>query len=225
MRSVWDAVAATGSERLLGRAEEATAQLDRLFAQLDAAARGGTCVEIGCGAGRMTAVLAERYERVVAVDVSPAMLERARAAVTAPNVEFALGLRGVADASADAAVCFGVVQHLPRPQVVASLLVEAARVLRPGGEALVQLPVLHGDLRSRVWRLAHGPAAAIARRRNARNLTLAAEYRGTRLTWRELEPLVARAGLRIAAHVVDDDPTLYSTYPHADDVRLRLVRE
>jgi SAM-dependent methyltransferase len=35
-------------------------------------------LELGCGAGRMTGSLAQRFARVIAFDVSPAMLERAR---------------------------------------------------------------------------------------------------------------------------------------------------
>ena len=64
-----------------------SAELAGLFGRLGADPRGGTCVEVGCGPGRMTGALAERFDRVVALDVSPAMLEQARANVTAPNVE------------------------------------------------------------------------------------------------------------------------------------------
>src|SRR5438067_572320 len=42
---------------------------------------GGTCLEIGCGAGRVTHALAPDFERVVAIDVSADMLALARDAV------------------------------------------------------------------------------------------------------------------------------------------------
>src|SRR5438105_279050 len=47
---------------------------------------GGTCLEIGCGAGRVTHALADDFERVVALDVSADMLGLARDVVPA-NVE------------------------------------------------------------------------------------------------------------------------------------------
>ena len=64
-------------------------ELQGLFERLGADPRGGTCVEVGCGSGRMTAALAERFERVLALDVSPAMLsQRARRNVPDEHVEF-----------------------------------------------------------------------------------------------------------------------------------------
>ena len=45
-------------------------------------------LEIGCGAGTFTTLLAEVSDRVVALDVSPAAIERARARSTGDGVEF-----------------------------------------------------------------------------------------------------------------------------------------
>jgi ubiquinone/menaquinone biosynthesis C-methylase UbiE len=51
-----------------------------------------TLLEIGCGMGRMTARLAELYGTVIALDVSPEMLTRARKALTGhPNISYVLG--------------------------------------------------------------------------------------------------------------------------------------
>src|SRR3954447_14026025 len=88
MRRTWDALAAGETAVYVGDPATGAAELAGLFGRLGADPRGGTCVEVGFGPGRMTGALAERFGRVVAVDVSPAMLEQARAAVTAPNVEF-----------------------------------------------------------------------------------------------------------------------------------------
>src|SRR5207247_7257709 len=78
--------------------------------RLGAAPRGGVCVEVGCGFGRMTPRLAERFDRVLALDVSPAMIEAARAAVAAPNVEFHTvsgdRLDGVGDGVAGVLLCY-----------------------------------------------------------------------------------------------------------------------
>src|SRR5207302_4286175 len=107
--------------------------------------RGGTCVEVGCGPGRMTRHLAERFDRVVAVDVLPEMLKLARDQAPAENVELVLvsgsRLDGVGNGIADTLVCYLVLQHLPSRRVAAAYLREFARVLAPDGQAFVQLPV------------------------------------------------------------------------------------
>jgi len=97
-------------------------------------------VEIGCGVGRITRALAAAGASVRAVDVSPRMLELARAENPGlDSVEWVLGdgktLGPVASASAD--VCFShvVFQHIPDPEVTLGYVREIGRVLRPGGWA------------------------------------------------------------------------------------------
>ena len=198
MRTTWDAAAASDHvDEFVGDPETARAELEGLFGRLDADPRGGICVEVGCGPGRMTGVLAERFDRVVAVDVSEGMLERARSAVTAPNVDFRLvagdRLETVEDVIADTLVCYLVLQHLPERRVVLRYLREFARVLSPGGSAFVQLPVMDDGIRPRMWRLARTvavPVSAVFRR----EVTDRAAYRGTRLTEAELQAGLAGRG-------------------------------
>jgi ubiquinone/menaquinone biosynthesis C-methylase UbiE len=224
MRQTWDAAAASDRvDELVGDPATARAELEGLFGRLGADPRGGVCVEVGCGPGRMTGVLAERFGRVVAVDVSQGMLERARAAITSPNVDFRLvtgdRLDTVEDAVADVLVCYLVLQHLPDRQVVLRYLDEFARVLAPAGAAIVQLPVMDDGIRPRLWRLARRvavPVSAALRRR----VTDRAAYRGTRLTEKELQAGLAVARLRTAAR--DESPE--SPYRYAREVFLRLER-
>jgi predicted TPR repeat methyltransferase len=49
--------------------------------------RYGRAIELGCGAGAFTRLVAPRVERMVASDVAPAAIERARS-LGLPNVEF-----------------------------------------------------------------------------------------------------------------------------------------
>ena len=89
MRATWDAAASSDAvDSYVGDPATAAAELDGFFGRLDADPRGGVCVEVGCGPGRMTRLLAGRFDRVIAVDVSPEMLERARRAVPDENVDF-----------------------------------------------------------------------------------------------------------------------------------------
>ena len=115
-------------------------------------------MEVGCGPGRMTAALAERFDRVLGLDVSPAMVARAREPCRSCPVEFRAiageRLEGVADGTADAVVRYLVLQHLPSVGHALGYLREFKRVLAPAGEAFVQLPVLDDGAVPRAWRAA-----------------------------------------------------------------------
>jgi len=94
-------------------------------------------LEIGCGVGRMTRALARIFGHVTAVDVSPEMIEGARANLRdCPNVTLVLGdgatLPGVPSESQDFAFSFIVFQHIPGVEVITSYCREVFRVLRPG---------------------------------------------------------------------------------------------
>jgi ubiquinone/menaquinone biosynthesis C-methylase UbiE len=217
MRRTWDALAAGETAVYVGDPATGAAELASLFGRLGGDPHGGTCVEVGCGPGRMTGALAERFDRVLALDVSPAMLEQARANVPVPNVEFqpvsGERLDGVRDAAAGTLVCYLVLQHLPSARVVRAYLAEFARVLEPGGEAYVQVPVLDGRL-ARARRALRAPFLRLARRPDQ-----GAAFRGYRLTRAELAAALDTAGLRVEAE--DEGP---SAYRSARDRFLRLRR-
>jgi ubiquinone/menaquinone biosynthesis C-methylase UbiE len=110
---------------------------------------GGTVLEIGPGGGRWSVILAERADRLILVDVSPRVLEVARERlVYAPHVSYVRSagsdLPGVEDASVDAIWSFDVFVHVA-PVDQAGYLDEMARVLSPGGVALIH----HADGRNR----------------------------------------------------------------------------
>jgi len=217
MRRTWDALAAGETAVYVGDPAGGAEELASLFGRLGGDPRGGSCVEVGCGPGRMTRALAERFDEVVALDVSPAMLEQARANVSAPNVRFQLvsgeRLDGIDDGIADTLVCYLVLQHLPGGRVVRSYLREFARVLASGGEAYVQIPVLRGFV-GRSRRALRTPLVQLARRPDHH-----AAFRGYRLTRTELERALDDAGLRTTAE--DDGP---SAYRSCRDRFLRLAR-
>jgi SAM-dependent methyltransferase len=220
MRSTWDALA-SDPDAYVGDPARGRQELDALFGRLGADPRGGTCIEVGCGPGRMTAGLAERFERVLALDVSPAMLEHARTAVRDEHVEFRAisgeRLDGVDGATADVVVCYLVLQHLPSREVVLEYVAEFARVLKPGGEAFVQLPVLEDGLRPRIWRTARSALVPLTRFLGP---TRRPEFRGYRLRRAELDAAVVRAGLRVVA--TDFGP--HAPYRYSRDLFLRLTR-
>lgn len=161
---------------------------------------GGTALEIGCGLGRVLVALRHRFGRVVGVDVSPEMLERARAIVgDDPAVELVLGdgttLAGVPDESIDVVVSFTVFQHIPDADVVAGYLREAGRVLRPGGLLAFQWNNEPGPRR---WALRRRWLALLQRTRlrPERFGRHAEEFLGCRIPLSRLDAGLGRAGLR-----------------------------
>ena len=158
-------------------------------------------VEIGCGIGRLTRALAARCGSVRALDVSPRMLELARAHNPGlANVEWLLGdgttLAPIADRSADACFSHVVFQHLPDPAITLGYVREMGRVLRPGGWAGFQVsnsPEIHRRpspaARARTWLRA-------ARGRGPRGQGHEA-WRGSAVDLAELESVAGEAGLEL----------------------------
>lgn len=223
MRDTWDALAAADRSVFVGDPARGAGELASLFGRLGADPRGGLCIEVGCGPGRMTRELAERFDRVLALDVSPAMLEQARSDVEADNVTFQAidgeRLDGVPDGCADALVCYLVLQHLPRRALVVTYLREFGRVLASAGEAFVQLPVLERGLGPRLWRVLRTAGVPVLYRL-ARNPSRSPALRGVRLSESELRNGLAGAGLQVLAR--DEGPD--APYRHSRDVFLRLAR-
>ncbi len=94
-------------------------------------------LEIGCGVGRMTRMLARIFGRVTALDVSDEMLTEARRNLAGfDNVALVLGdgasLSGFPSGEFDFAFSFIVFQHIPSFDVIRSYCREVCRVLKPG---------------------------------------------------------------------------------------------
>jgi SAM-dependent methyltransferase len=88
-------------------------------------------LDVGCGAGAITAGLVAGVAEVVGIDASAAELERARGRVPAGTfVQADAEALPFEDASFDAALAHALLEHLPDP---AAALAELRRVLRPGG--------------------------------------------------------------------------------------------
>jgi cyclopropane fatty-acyl-phospholipid synthase-like methyltransferase len=105
---------------------------------------GRSVLEIGCGAGRMTRRLAELFGQVIALDVSEEMLKHAQQVLAdRDNVGYVHGngtdLSSVADRSVDVVFSYITLQHVPTVDGQLSYVRETARVLRPGGQAALQV--------------------------------------------------------------------------------------
>jgi len=102
------------------------------------------CLEIGCGAGRMTRQLARCFRRVHAIDVSEGMIATAKAKSSLSNVEYHLtdGLTiPLPPQSVTAVFSMHVLQHLGSRQVQMEYLRRIYATLKRDGTALIHLPI------------------------------------------------------------------------------------
>ncbi len=97
----------------------------------------GRALDFGCGLGRLTQPLAEKFGEAVGVDIAASMIDGARAANRlGPRCEFVLNerddLKVFDDDSFDFLFSILVLQHMP-PSLAERYLREFVRVLKPGG--------------------------------------------------------------------------------------------
>jgi SAM-dependent methyltransferase len=173
--------------------------------------RSERAVEIGCGLGRNCLALAERFEDVVGLDVSPEMVARARELVPERRVNFLTGdgasLGPVPDASVDLVLSFTVFQHIPRVGVIEGYLREAARVLRAGGVLAFQWNSEPGPVR---WRMRRAILAALQRSgvRQEPYGRNASEFLGCRVPVDRIQRVLRSSGLSM--HGVRGEGTLFT---------------
>jgi len=106
-------------------------------------------LEIGCGGGRITRLVAPSAGEVVATDTSPSMLAEARETLAAlPNVSLVRArsflLDGFADGSFDVVFSQGLTPYLD-PLDVLAMIAESRRVLRTGGACILNFDTIDGD--------------------------------------------------------------------------------
>jgi SAM-dependent methyltransferase len=95
-------------------------------------------LEIGCGIGRMTRLLAEAFGEVHATDVSAEMIDQARARLKDyPNVHLhetnGVNFAALPGDYFDVIFSVYVFQHVPNAEVIHSNIRDACRSLKPGG--------------------------------------------------------------------------------------------
>jgi ubiquinone/menaquinone biosynthesis C-methylase UbiE len=111
-------------------------------------------VEVACGPGLIARAMASRVGSVMGIDLTPKMIEKARADAAAAGVEnvtFELGdatALDLPDDSLDGAITRFSLHHIPGPVRV---LEEMRRVVKPGGYVVVSDFVTDDDGESAAW--------------------------------------------------------------------------
>jgi SAM-dependent methyltransferase len=99
--------------------------------------RGLDVVDLACGEGYGTDVLAGRAARVTGVDANPEAHEHARLKYTRPGVRFVRDLVETYSEPCDAVVFLQTIEHVENP---GEILDHLRSLLRPGGTAYVSTP-------------------------------------------------------------------------------------
>jgi methionine biosynthesis protein MetW len=148
---------------------------------------GRTLLDVGCGAGALTRLVRGRFRLIAGVELSlVAAMAAAKGGtrVVTADLNAPLPFR---DASVEAVTCLDVIEHVLDP---ARLMAEVARILDPGGRAIVTTPNI--QFWRHIW--------SIVRGRFPRTSTDPEGYDGGHLhyfTFRDLEELARAAGLEV----------------------------
>jgi ubiquinone/menaquinone biosynthesis C-methylase UbiE len=179
---------------------------------LDAVGRPGTAVDVGCGSGRLTVVLAQRGAAMTGIDTSDERLARARARADAAAVEVEWVRADMDQPLPFPDARFGAV--VSRLSLMLSrnpdrLLRDAARVLLPEG---VVVTAVWADIAENPW--FGQPRAAVAEALGAEAATFARAF-GRLGDLAQLKQLHRAAGFgRVEGALVSDAVTVRSAAEH-----------
>ncbi|HLZ31719.1 MAG TPA: class I SAM-dependent methyltransferase [Chloroflexota bacterium] len=94
---------------------------------------GGLVLDVGCGTGQLGAAIAAEGYDVFGVDLSPAMVARARDRGLVGTFSAITTALPFADDAFDLALTVATLHHLETPERVAATVREMGRIVKPGG--------------------------------------------------------------------------------------------
>jgi ubiquinone/menaquinone biosynthesis C-methylase UbiE len=145
IRSYFDQCASTGSPEAHGHPQRLLEYRLALVRNRARPRPADVVLDLGCGNGHHLLALGPEVARGIGIDVSPGMIELARARLRSSpwranltfEVDNAEELEGIADQSVDLAICIGAFEHMLDKRAV---LVSIYRVLRIGGRFFCLAP-------------------------------------------------------------------------------------
>ncbi len=119
----------------------------------------GDLLEIGCGEGRGVALLREQVKNYVGIDKITDVIDEL--SIAYPQAEFypaVIPPLPFADSQFDTVISFQVIEHIKDDR---QYLQEIARVLKPGGTALITTPNIKMSLSRNPWHIREYTAAGL----------------------------------------------------------------
>jgi SAM-dependent methyltransferase len=148
VRSTYDAVAVRYAEAMVKELDERPIErglLDEVVRGAREGDRRGPIADVGCGPGHVARYLADRGAEVCGFDLSPAMIDLARARF--PGLDFRVGSMLAIDAKeatwSGAVALYSLIHLTPNERTLACH--ELARMLRPNAPLLVSFHVSSPD--------------------------------------------------------------------------------
>lgn len=131
-------------ERFFETGRQEIAEVMAVLDRAGLASQGERALDFGCGVGRLTQALCDRFDECHGVDVAASMIARAesfnrRGAKARYHLNERSDLRLFPDDRFDFVYSNLVLQHM-RPEYAKRYLREFVRILRPGGVLVFQLP-------------------------------------------------------------------------------------
>ena len=192
-------------------------------------------IDLACGPGTYTRPLAARVRHAIGADLTPAMVEKARAeaardAIT--NIEFVCAdiyALPFADGAAGIVSCGYAFHHMTDP---ARALAEMARVLQPRGRVAVTDIIVpegcDGDFQNHVERVrdpSHtSTQSAASFRTMVRNLGLRVVSENTHVNWHDFDVWMGNAGKAPGDPVYEQTRALMESKLETDDSGFRPRR-
>ena len=181
-------------------------EIDRLYEHLaghGVEVRPGRALDFGCGVGRLTQALAARFDRVDGVDIAPSMVAAARrfnrhGDRCTYHVNEKADLSLFDDGVFDFIYSRITLQHIP-PEFTKRYLVEFARVLGPGGVAVLHVPTGMTPLRGTVFRVAMTKRRLLRRLGSVRRSSEAVKHDMYFVPRRTVADLLENHGLTLVA--------------------------
>ncbi|MBW1894158.1 MAG: class I SAM-dependent methyltransferase [Deltaproteobacteria bacterium] len=99
--------------------------------------KGDVLLDVGCGRGRISDLVKDRFNQIIGLDISLTGLSLASKKMTAIQSNLNQAAIPLKDQSVDAVVCLDVIEHLFDPL---HLVEEAGRVLKDNGEFILSTP-------------------------------------------------------------------------------------
>jgi 2-polyprenyl-3-methyl-5-hydroxy-6-metoxy-1,4-benzoquinol methylase len=182
-----------------------------------------SALEIGCGVGRFSRALAKRFDNVIAVDVSEAMIQKAQELHPVeeyPNLKFqstdGKSLSSVLPGSIDFVFSYEVFQHMPSYEVILNNFKDIQKVLKPTGIAFIHLRTesffSSNTIKKFIKKIT---PVSLLMATGFKSFTFDSTWTGTSLSRKKIKQLCKSTNLKILQFI--DDPT------HSPGTRIFLI--